>query len=374
MVGVQERHAHPKFPRLSIQLRSDSRFYQAVTFLDGKLRQKSLKTCELPAAFKVGEDWYRRQLRASVEFGRQHPIERLTSNPVVAELFASYRSALDSKRRADADKRWSPIQTFWRPLKVAGVQPSTFREFYKWRRRRVKGITPHTLHKDVVLIRQVLKFAAEEGMIERPPVIPRPGRIVQNPRPWLTPAEWKHLLATAQDRVADAPNARTLQQRSDLLDMMLFLVASCCRVGEMQTLRFQDCRAETTKHGETVLIAEVTGKRGTRTIVTSPEAAYVIGERQKTRKPDDLVFPEHHRDAFRELLKAAKLERDTHGFARNMKSLRATAISFRVLKGDDLWLIARNAGTSITMIDTFYARRLSAELGRDVLGQSAVPA
>jgi hypothetical protein len=56
-----------------------------------------------------------------------------------------------------------------------------------------------------------------------------------------------------------------------------------------------------------------------------------------------------------------------------MKSLRATAISFRVLKGDDLWLIARNAGTSITMIDTFYARRLSAELGRDVLGQSAVP-
>lgn len=373
MVEVRERHAHPKFSRLSIQLRSDSRFYQAVTFLDGKLRQKSLKTRELPAAFKLGEEWYRRQLRASVEIGRQHPIERLTNNPVVGELFASYRSTLDQKRRADADKRWSPIQEFWRPLKIADVQPATFRDFYAWRRQRTKGITPHTLHKDVVLIRQVLKYTAEESIIERLPVIPRPGRIAQNPRPWLTPAEWKHLLATAQQRIADAPNARTLQQRSDLLDMMLFMIASCCRVDEARTLRFQDCREETTKNKETVVIAEVTGKRGTRTIVTSSEAAFVIRDRQKGKKPDDLVFTEHHRDAFRELLRAADLLQDSHGFTRNMKSLRATAISFRVLKGDDLWLIARNAGTSITMIDTYYARRLSAELGRDVLGQSAVP-
>ena len=44
---------------------------------------------------------------------------------------------------------------------------------------------------------------------------------------------------------------------------------------------------------------------------------------------------------------------------RNQKSLRATAISFRVLDGSaNLALIARNAGTSIGSIDLFYAKYL----------------
>ena len=66
-----------------------------------------------------------------------------------------------------------------------------------------------------------------------------------------------------------------------------------------------------------------------------------------------LVFPEHHRDALRELLKAAKLYRDSQGFTRNFKSLRATAISFRLLDepNPSLLMIARNAGTNVAMIE-----------------------
>ncbi len=57
------------------------------------------------------------------------------------------------------------------------------------------------------------------------------------------------------------------------------------------------------------------------------------------------------------------------GFTQNFKSLRATAISFEILGTDqpNLLLIARNAGTSILMIDKYYAQRLSAEMGKDIL-------
>jgi len=58
-----------------------------------------------------------------------------------------------------------------------------------------------------------------------------------------------------------------------------------------------------------------------------------------------LIFPEHHRDAFRELLEAGKLRRDPKsGFERNFESLRATAISFRILNSPDLNLEALASG------------------------------
>jgi hypothetical protein len=51
-----------------------------------------LADAHLPTAFKLAEDWYKREIRASVSFGRQHPIEPLTTDPTIAELYRSYVS------------------------------------------------------------------------------------------------------------------------------------------------------------------------------------------------------------------------------------------------------------------------------------------
>ena len=55
----------------------------------------------------------------------------------------------------------------------------------------------------------------------------------------------------------------------------------------------------------------------------------------------------------------------------NMKSLRASSISFQLLDQPDLNLqvIARNAGTSVQMIDQFYAKRLTAEMHKESLSK-----
>jgi hypothetical protein len=52
-----------------------------------------------------------------------------------------------------------------------------------------------------------------------------------------------------------------------------------------------------------------------------------------------------------------------------MKSLRATSISFAILDSPspNLLVIARNAGTSVAMIDQFHAERLTAEMHADEL-------
>jgi integrase len=65
---------------------------------------------------------------------------------------------------------------------------------------------------------------------------------------------------------------------------------------------------------------------------------------------------------FDELLRRANLKVTLEGQTRTIYSLRHTAIAFRLLKGEnvDLLFLARNCRTSVSMLDRFYCRHLSA--------------
>jgi hypothetical protein len=380
---ILENHVHPKHSRLYVQLRSNSKVYQALTFLDGKKRQKALKkTTRLTTAFKLAEEWYQDLCRASVSVGRRHPLERLAVEPLLSELFTSYKAALDSpKKRGYAAMKWSAMKDFWATKTPSEITAQTFREFYAWRRRhsRVERLKNHTLHKDMMVVRQILKFAVQESQISSLPAIPKVGKIDGNPRPWLTPQEWKHLREASEILIQDAiedGEPRLATHRVDTDEFMRFMVDSMCRVDELRNLHFRDCQVETTPQKRKILLAQVTGKRGTRDIVAGSDAAGIYTARLKRQggNLDALIFEgKYHRGVFRELLKRARLHADAQGFARNFKSLRATAISFAILEGGknpNLLMIARNAGTSAAMIDMFYAKRLTAHLWKDELGAS----
>mgnify|MGYP000048722466 CR=1 FL=1 len=91
-------------------------------------------------------------------------------------------------------------------------------------------------------------------------------------------------------------------------------------------------------------------------------------------QPDDYVFfPEEHNRrivldvagwAFNWILKELDIKVGPHGTDRTLYSLRHTAITFRLIYGGniDLLTLARNARTSVEMIDKFYASTLSAEM------------
>jgi hypothetical protein len=374
-----ERHKHPDFPRLTVLLHDRSRFYQALTFLDGRKAQTSLNTDQLPLALRLAEDWYRKLLRASVLDARRHPIDRLTHSPTVADVFASYRRTLPPSKRDYADMKWGPMADFWQTLTVDSITTQTFRDFYAWRRRRRTRshtvLKNHTLHKNMMVIRQVLKFAVEDGHLTALPAIPKVGRIDVNPRPWLTRDEWDQLLAASERRIAAAGlNPKLKRQRQDLHDFMLFMLESMMRVSEVRSLTVGQCKLMENQK-DLYLLINVHGKTGHRTVVAGGHAPFIYDRRAEGRKPGDKLWAHGQRDAFQSLLTAAKLRADEFGQTRNLKSIRATAISFRILQqapSPNLLLIARNAGTSVTMIDRFYAQRLSAEMGAAQLSVSTV--
>jgi integrase len=240
------------------------------------------------------------------------------------------------------------------------IGPKTFRAFYASQRRATKGrtIKADTLHKDVIVVRQVLKHAMSEEQLDHLPMIPAPGKIEPDPPPPLTEAEWQHLCAVSRKRITEAPNVRTKQQRIDCDHFMRLLVASCARVDEIRGLRFRDCRYRLAEDGSSnILVATVTGKRGTRDVVADTDAFAILSERPG--KPGDRIFPSHSRDAFRELLIAANLRADVKERVRNAKALRSTAICRALLAGKGVVFVAKNAGTgtSIDVISRYYSNR-----------------
>lgn len=121
-------------------------------------------------------------------------------------------------------------------------------------------------------------------------------------------------------------------------------------------------------------------KRHKAATVSLPPAVHIFEQvlaYQKSRgygAPDDYVFfPEESNRrlvlditgwAFNWILKVLGLKTGPHGTDRTLYSLRHTAITFRLIYGGniDLLTLARNARTSVEMIDKFYASTLSAEM------------
>jgi hypothetical protein len=68
--------------------------------------------------------------------------------------------------------------------------------------------------------------------------------------------------------------------------------------------------------------------------------------------------------AFNWILKDLGIKAGPHGTDRSLYSLRHTSITFRLIYGGsiDLLTLARNARTSVEMIEKFYASTLSAEM------------
>ncbi len=365
---ILETHRHPKYERLVIDLRSKSRKYQARAYVD-RLRQKSMGTDQLTTAIKLAGEWYESLLRGVPD----HPVHSV--HATMSERYASYRASLDTdKRQAQASMRWAPIREFWGRKFLDEVVPATFHDFYKWRRKRTPKISNHTLQKDISLVSAVIRFSAEQGLLQSMPFIPKPGKIPKRPRHWLRYPEWRHLQEVSTRRIAQMKNKRLKRQRQDCHDFMVFMVHSMMRVEEAEALLFDDCTLDRNSDGEPILVCNVrVSKKEPRDgVVCAPPAADVFKKRLTAREPDQVkIFPYQCQRAFRKLLEAAGLyevrERDGAISTRNLRSLRSTAISFQLLSGVNIVLVANNSGTSITSIQNFYAKHLRGDDDRDAL-------
>jgi integrase len=220
-----------------------------------------------------------------------------------------------------------------------------------------------TLHKEIIILRHVLKAGQRHGWITHIPDLSPPykssGKITH--RAWFSPDEYKQLYQATRARAKSPPNPRWRKECEQLHDYVLFMANTGLRPDEAARLQFRDVAIVTDgATGERILEIEVRGKRGVGYCksMTGAVMPFVRVRKRKNAQPTDLVFGKVQRDLLNAVLDELELKRDRDGNLRTSYSLRHTYICMRLMEGADIYQIAKNCRTSVEMIEKYYASHI----------------
>ena len=194
---------------------------------EGPTLQRDPRTGKLIAQFRIAGRKFRRstgctdKAEAKVEAHRiyQEEVARATrkvsGNPILAELFDQWLDDIDgtvSERYWTTQARRAAVLAE-RFHSLSDVTPKAVRDFIK---ERLKEVTATTVRRDLVPLRECLRWAFDEGRIEEPVFIPLPKkrargtRALDTRRVGLTDTQVESLLRLLPERTRSGHPIRAL--------------------------------------------------------------------------------------------------------------------------------------------------------------------
>lgn len=259
-----------------------------------------------------------------------------------------------------------------------------------------------TVSQYLVIVRKALKLAQKLGWLERVPDFPAI-KTPSKPRAMVTLGEYRRLTAVARmlaNRGAIAPCIndkgdlvrsrfwvpeadRVMQQ--DLVWVVRMMVNSFVRPTDIKVLQHK--HVEIVHGAQTYLRLNLPEtKKHMGAVVTMPGAVRVYEALRHHAKllgkasPEDYLFlpQQHDRNYALSLLgfwfkwamrEAGVADHDASGGKRTLYSLRHSSIMYRLMYGQgiDMLTLARNARTSVPMVERHYASALTGEMNVDLL-------
>lgn len=242
-----------------------------------------------------------------------------------------------------------------------------------------RQLSPNTIKRLHADIRQFLNWSVEMGYLDKVPVFPRVSS-EQTRRPHFDIADWRKLVRYLREHIKNA-HPSVLRDRKLLVNYVLVLANTGIRVGEAKTLKWRDVRyLPFGKDGQGAnVVLTVKGKTGIREVVARTPAVRIYLEAIRELRREDLTDPKSDiygkkdvpadsyvfcgsdgaainsfKKSFATLLRAAGVEFDSFGQRRSLYSLRHTYATFRLEHGVNQYILARNMGTSVAMLESFY--------------------
>ncbi len=395
----------PGYPdKLRIYLTGASSFWQVRCFFHGKMHTRSLRTADPRRALRGAQGFYE---ELTARYAPVRPSAEPVRTPGGGPLFRDAAQSLMTSERARVRRGefsagsmevleaqlGKHVIPYFGDLPVGEIGMPHMEAFLQ--KLSERSLATMTIHHYLIALRKVLKHAAAHGMLNAVPAMPSI-RISSAPRGGFSLPEYRKLVRTARGLVSStqAPvGVRTSNRRArmpsnrvhaDLPQLIRFMVNSFVRPHDVKLLQHKHVQVIRGSSTYLRLVLPET-KRKTAPVVTMPaavhlyEALFIRAAAAGRGRPDDFVFlpEEADRDMamwlmdrhFVRVLKSAGLRISQLGRHRTLYSLRHTAIMFRLLYGEgiDLLTLARNARTSVAMIEKFYASNLTAEMNIGML-------
>jgi integrase len=386
--------------KLKIFRIAGSKYWQVRIFSFGRYVSRSLKTTDVDEARLFAKVFYEDLVARGAVHGREAPDVMKT---VVDQQYLLHDLIEEVLRRElervsrDEIKKESWLMTkirleglifdFFKTKSLKLINTKTIEDFVDFLTH--KALSGSTILGYLAHLRKLLRLMFVRGVIKQMPLFPQM-KMQLNSRGAFTVTEYKLILQKSKELMRSTytdwgPGKRVWIHETyhtmpvEMNRLIRFMVYTFVRPGDVRQLQH--------KHVEIIkgqfnylrlTLPEI--KRHKAPIVSLPPAVRIYEHLLKTQKdkgfgrPDDYVFfPEEGNRRrmldiigwlFNWILKDLGIKQGPHGAMRSLYSLRHTAITFRLIFGGniDLLTLARNARTSVEMIEKFYASTLSAEM------------
>jgi integrase len=258
-----------------------------------------------------------------------------------------------------------------------------------------------TVSQYLVVLRKLLKLAIRHGFLSEIPELPEV-KVANRPRSALSLQEYAAVVRVAYTLARDGASApeikastgyrerfwvapRNLILPLDMAWAIRFMVNSFVRPGDLRQLKHKHIQVV---RGDSIYLRLnlPESKRHDSPMVTLRPAVQVYeslmaqAQKQGLGSPEDYVFLPGEKDRgyalavmgfwFKWVMREAGVaSEDAMGRLRTLYCLRHTSIMFRLLYGQgiDMLTLARNARTSVQMIERFYASALDGEMNVGML-------
>jgi len=248
-------------------------------------------------------------------------------------------------------------------------------------RDKDSNLTNNTKNKYISLFKSFLKYCFNNSIIQTIPEIPTLSVSKRdNPRPSFTfqgkNNEYDLLLKYVRESVKNKDvRVRFNVINQELHKAILIVVHGFIRPvsSELMSLKWNDVEMVNNDDIKTIQFRIKDGKTGFRfTSSTSILHDYFVNSVvSKDNKPDDYIIYNEYKnrstalrilqDQFKEVLSKTGMTKDEYGQNRSLYSLRHLGIQMRLVnsKGKiNIYFLAKNCGTSVEMIERFYAKYL----------------
>ena len=390
--------------KLKIYLTNASRYWQVRCFFKGCVRTKSTRTENKRIAINFAKHFYEK-LVGEYYSNTSKLIEKsvsLNSFEVIAErsILIQYDRVL-RKEISEATYKNNVYR-----LRQHWIPQFTKRDISEITHYDISKIVSQLSHKNFSAIsisqylqclRNVFTLALAEKIIDHIPEFPKIKKQSQ-PRGGFSLMEYRQLVSTARKMtiVRNVPQQPTGRNRAggiykktegvpkEFAWLMRFMVNSFVRPSDIIQIQHKHIEIISAETIYLRLTLPET-KRHTSQIVTLRPAVLIykklyayMNEIGLARQEDYLFLPEVRNRSkagwilnqhFQKILAKTNLKIGTLGQHRTLYSFRHTAIMFRLLYGEgiDLLTLAKNARTSVQMIEKFYASNLTAEMNINLL-------